>query len=144
MFADTTPTPTIPTSGDFWNPTSWVPFVHEIGIPGFFALVFFAYIVWKEWRNSKQPSNREQVTTLRWMYHDAVERNARLRRVLRSFCSVVSVFADMLTCTNGEKIDVARRDIKSQIDKITDALDDGPPTTPAILQLKDEDKDEDA
>jgi len=42
-----TPTPVqVPAAGDFWNPSNWAPFVKEIGIPGFFAIVLFGFFIW--------------------------------------------------------------------------------------------------
>lgn len=120
--------PTTPTygggGGNWTNPANWTSFVATIGIPTFLLLVCFAALAYVWWSGRKEPSNSDQVAILKWMYHDAIERNARLRRVLRSFCDVVAIFA--------VKADV---DVKDKIERIQDALDAGPPPVPTELLI---------
>jgi hypothetical protein len=127
LFADTTPTH-VPGSGDFWNPANWSALVHEIGLPGFFALVFFGYIVWKEWRQSKQPSNREQVRILRALYMDAQTRTGRMRAIFRQLSSILVAIA--------KKGDV---NVDAQAERIMQLLDEQPAVMPPELELDDDD-----
>jgi hypothetical protein len=71
----TTVTP--PSSGDFWNPANWVPFVNSVGMPGVFALVFFIAILWMwktgmgEWKAHLEESRgllRSQVVLCRQVH----------------------------------------------------------------------------
>lgn len=129
-----TPTPTsTPMPDSFWTALLNAEFVKAIGGPlGFFALLMFAALAYVWWKQLKQPSQQDQVHILRWMYHDAVERNARLRKVLGTFCEIVTVFAD-----------AAHVDVKDKVEKIQDRLNTGPPPTPEMLQIPIDDSRED-
>ena len=130
-----TPTPTMPTSGDFWNPSNWTEFVKVIGIPSFFALIFFSALAYLWWKQQRQPSNLEQVRLLKLIYAtltaDAFARNKRIRTTLRQFCCIAQMFADN-----------AKLDIRSFTHDIQTALDDngGPPPIPTELMIDDEPK----
>jgi hypothetical protein len=123
MFAQTEP---------IWNPTLWPEFIRAVGIPGFFALVFFAALAYVWWKG-RPVSNKAQVRMLKLVYADAQERNARMRKVLRSFCDIVAVFA-----VSDSLSPEARTKIELSVGRIQDALDAAPPPIPDELTLDEE------
>lgn len=144
------PNPTIPGGGSYpyggsggagsWaNPSNYTGLAHELG-PAWFILLIFTillflacgYMIWRSW---KQPSNAQQVTILRWMYKDAQKRNARLRRVLGSFCDIVCVFSK-----SGQLASEEKAKIEATIQRVRDSLESEPPPTPDLLKLDDDDE----
>lgn len=140
-------------TGDPWaNPDNWKGVIHEFGPALFVAILFCAYVGWREWRESRQPNNSKQlesitvfhkrtVGALLALYQDNQERNARLRKVLRAYCDICWTFADPANFATPAAADKSKTQIQGRIERITDALDAGPPPVPAGLQISlDDDK----
>jgi hypothetical protein len=127
-----TPVPTVPTSGDFWNPANWATAIHELGIVGFLLIMFVAIALVEGWlllKQRGQPSNAEQVAYLKAMYRASNVRDSRIAMVMRAWARIVGAIADK----GGY-----RADVKSDLDKISDTLDGPPPVPSELLKVTDE------
>lgn len=138
-----TPTPTPDTphqhplegTGDWRSPSEWGKFTSEVGIPAALLCLSVAGNVWfiiLLLKRGKEPDNSAQGAAL---LEDARNRNQRLRKVLRAECEVQTMFAEMVGCTDPVKIEQIKRDIKTQLGKIQDALDEEPPPIPKMFTL---------
>jgi hypothetical protein len=129
MFLQLTP----PTSGDFWNPENWGRFISSIGIPGFFALVFFGFTVWIIWKGlhkwDKHLSRQERIATIQLSLCKGVHSVGGVANVT-DFRDAGHDFADILQSI-GNEMGVGE-EIKNSIKHIHDVLRNKPAPLPIV------------
>jgi len=129
--------PTDLSGGSFWNPADWAPFVKEIGIPGFFAIVlfgFFIYFMWKaftQWDKHLVRQERlmgSQLILLRHVHGPGgVSNVSDFRDAGRDLAGVFQDMGDGISEETGVSI-------RPKLDRLLDRLRNQPPPLPDLYE----------
>jgi len=138
MFSPVAQTPSpvaVPTSGDFWNPSNWAPFISAVGIPGFMCLILFLFFIWFLWKGLTKwdghLTRQEKLTKLQLMLCHQIHSPGGVANV-SDFRDAGHEFADVLQDL-GEGIGKETGAvIKPKIGKIHEKLRNVPSPFPSL------------
>jgi len=117
-----------------WNPAAWPEFIRAVGIPGFFALAFFAALAYVWYKQQKGPeSNAAQLRIMRLAARNSNDRHAQLLNILRQIATMGVWCAGKSSLSEND-----RNVLDAKLAALMQTID-APPRLDAQLELDEDD-----